>query len=417
MSWSISLRANSRLLRCSLDLVDVCNDRLYTYRTEADRNPCLWYPEPEHKSFWSYALPETDAFWDVYWETRLQPLENLGKRAAILAASRLIRELSLQAGRPLRILELGCGEGQVIGALMDAHFQECSREYSAAVDYSEQSLARCRQDFPGLRCVHGDFSDAGLLAGLLNAPPDLPADLPPDVRPEVPPDVLPDVPPGWPSARRSARPVQHAANRPGAFDLVLLVNALHEVYSDCFSPELNQIDVPAAKQRVEQALAGAAGCLGPGGWLILFDGLEPSGDPNQAVRIRFRDYDIRREFDMFADGYRPFQITFRQLDTPLCVELSKRDFTRYLTKSIFLGKGLWESERLQSYQYFTQEEFRAAFARAGLDIVVLRTLTMNEEKWRYRVEIETPGIDFPDEHILILAQYSPSGSDTGIPSR
>jgi hypothetical protein len=29
---------------------------------------------------------------------------------------------------------------------------------------------------------------------------------------------------------------------------------------------------------------------------------------------------------------------------------------------------------------------------------------MNDEKWRYRVEIETPGFTFPDEHVLILAR-------------
>ena len=65
---------------------------------------------------------------------------------------------------------------------------------------------------------------------------------------------------------------------------------------------------------------------------------------------------------------------------------------------------MWETERLQSYQYFTEGEYRAAFARQGLDISELRTLTVNEEKWRRLVEILTPGISFPDEHILILAR-------------
>lgn len=315
-------------------------------------------------------MPENDSFWDVYWETRLLPMENLGKRSAILAASRLIRQLAPQAGRPLRILELGCGEGQVIGALLDAHARDCSREGSAGVDYNPGSLDRCRLDYPGLHCVEGDFTDANLLEGLL--------------------EIL--------------RAGLQAGS--GSFDLVLLINALHEVFSDCFSPERNEIDIPAGKLRVEQALAAAAGCLEPGGRLVLFDGLEPSGDPQRSVRIRFRDQTIRREFATFAEEFHPFQVAYREVNTPLCVELSVRDFTRYLTKSIFLGKGLWQTERLQSYQYFTQEEFRAAFARVGLEILELRTLTMNEEKWRYRVEIETPGAGFPDEHILIVARPS-----------
>jgi SAM-dependent methyltransferase len=299
---------------------------------------------------------EENAFWDFYWEIRLLPMENLGKRAAILAASELIRLLPQHFNHPLRLLELGCGEGQVIGTLLDAHFQLCAIQSSVGVDYNAQSLAHCQRDNPGLGCVKGDFTNPNLLAGL------------------------------------------------GKFELVLLVNALHEVFSDSFSLELGEIDVPVAKQRVEQALAGAASCLEPGGWLVVFDGLEPPGDPHQILRIRFRDHQVRQEFKNFVEQYHPFRIAYREVEDPLCVELSQRDFTRYITKSIFLGKQLWETERLQSYQYFTEEEYRAAFARHGLEISRLRTLTMNDEKWRYRVEIDTSGFKFPDEHVLILAR-------------
>ena len=43
-------------------------------------------------------------------------------------------------------------------------------------------------------------------------------------------------------------------------------------------------------------------------------------------------------------------------------------------------------------------------SRLGLAINELHTLTVNYEKWRSEVEIVTPGVDFPTEHILILAQ-------------
>jgi SAM-dependent methyltransferase len=300
-------------------------------------------------------MPENDEFWDFYWETHLQPMENLGKRAAILSASGLIRRLSGQTSQPLRLLELGCGEGQVIGTLLEAHSQVCSLPGSLGVDYNAQFLAQCRRDHSGLHCIEGDFTDPVLLDGL------------------------------------------------GKFDIVLLVNALHEVFSDCFSPELGQIDIPAAKLRVEQALAAAADRLEPGGWLILFDGLEPTGDPLATVHILFRDTRVRQDFEIFVNEYKPLHITYRQVDGPLSVELPWRDFARYITKSIFLGKRLWESERLQSYQYFTEDEFRVAFDRQGLEIADFQTLTVNEEKWRNLVDIDTPGVSFPDEHILILA--------------
>jgi SAM-dependent methyltransferase len=301
-------------------------------------------------------MPDSDAFWDFYWESHLLSMENLGKREAILASSKLIRQLAQGANQSLRVLELGCGTGQIIGTLVDAHFQLCSVSSSIGVDYNAQSLAQCRRDFPGLRWVEGDFTDPNLLSRL------------------------------------------------GKFDLVLLVNALHEVFSAAYSPELGEVDVPVAKVRVEQALAGSISCLRPGGWLLLFDGLEPSGDPLRKRLIHFTNWQARDEFNTFAREYHPFRISFRETSSPLSIELSQRDFTRYITKSIFLSKHLWESERLESYQYFTEEEFRKVFTRLGLEISELRTLTVNAEKWGYRVETDPEG-GFPKEHVLIVAHF------------
>lgn len=287
---------------------------------------------------------------------RLQAMENLGKRAAILAASRVIRHIYHQNEQPVRILELGCGEGQVVGTLADGHAQLCSSQGVIGVDYNPQSLARCRRDFPGLQFVEGDFTDPALLAGL------------------------------------------------GQYDLVLLVNALHEVYSATYSQDLGEVDVPAAKQRTESALGGAVRLLKPGGWLVLFDGVEPSGDLHEIIQIRFLDNRARNNFETFARQYRPFRITFRETGERLHISLSRRDFTRYITKSIFLEKQLWQTERLESYQYFSEEEFRVVFARLGLKIEDLYTFTENGEKWRRWVAIEQPGADFPQEHILIQAR-------------
>jgi SAM-dependent methyltransferase len=304
-------------------------------------------------------MPENDAFWDFYWETCLQAMENLGKREAILAASRLIRRLFQQTGRPLRLLELGCGEGQIVGTLADAHAELVASQAVIGVDYNPTSLARCRRDFPGFKFVEGDFTDRTLLASL------------------------------------------------GKQDVVLLVNALHEVFSAEVSPELGEVDIPAAKQRVVDTFAAVVQSLVPGGWIVLFDGLEPAGDPDEAITIRFLDDQARQNFETFTSQYQPFRITYQPAGNPLRVTLSRHDFTRYITKSIFLGKHLWVTERFESYQYFTEQEFRDVLARSGLELSELRTLTVNAEKWRRWVEIETPGVDFPQEHILILAQWVP----------
>lgn len=298
----------------------------------------------------------SDKFWDFYWEVHLQEMENLGKREVILAVSKLIRGLSKRFDQPVRLLELGCGEGQIIGALVNAHAQVNSINASYGVDYSRRSIEICRRRYPQITFCESDFTDQQRMAGL------------------------------------------------GQFEIVMLVNALHEVFSAGYSPELGEVAIPVGKQRVEQALAVAVEHLLPGGYLALFDGLENSGDIQEWVRIRFCHWQARSRFDIFVSEYHPFRISYRETDNPFVVELSYHNFTRYITKSIFLGKQLWQTERLESYQYYNETEFEQALTRLGLMIFELRTLTENYEKWLGEVEIVTEGVDFPAEHILILAQ-------------
>lgn len=300
-------------------------------------------------------MTENDPFWEFYWETRLQGMETLGKREAILRISRLIRELNVPGSTPVRLLELGCGDAQIIGTLVEAHAQVPGMNQSVGVDYVPAQVEKARRRYPGMRFLDGDFTDPVLLESL------------------------------------------------GQFEIVLLVNALHEVFSAGYTEELGEVDTPVAKQRAEEALASAAGRVKPGGYLVLFDGLEPEAGAGETVRVRFVDRQAREHFETFAREYRPFRITPKPVNGGE-VELTWRDFTRYITKSIFLGKPLWRTEQLESYQYFTEREFRAAFARVGLPIRELRTLTVNEEKWRRVVEIVTPRVGFPAEHIIIVAQ-------------
>lgn len=296
--------------------------------------------------------------WDLLWEVRLQKMEGLGKREAILTASRLVRELS--ADRPgLRLFEPGCGEGQILGTLVDAHPGECARDGAVGIDYLRSSIETCRRNYPGVRFIEGDFTNPALVSSL------------------------------------------------GSFDLILLVNALHEVFSAAFSEQLGETDVQEGKLRVAQAFSLAVERLSPGGYVVLFDGLEPPGDPNRPVRVRFRTALARKQFDTFTREYHPFQIQARPTRDPFVVEMSQHDFTRYIDKSIFLGKRLWDHERFESYQYYTEVEFRAMFARCGLEITSLRTLTENFEKWNEIVELEDE--DFPEEHVIIIGKKTENG--------
>jgi len=297
-----------------------------------------------------------ESFWDLYWETRLGFLQGQGKGHAILAASRIIRS---NPSQPMRILELGCGEGQILGALVQAHPQATHIQESIGVDYDPGSLEIARKDYPGIQFIHGDFTNQEFLESL------------------------------------------------GTFDLILLVNALHHVFSDAYDEELGEVDVPTAKTQVREAFSTIQAHLNSGGSLLLFDGLEMDGDIQRPVEIRFLHAEAQEAFQQFAREYQPFRIRYAASPVHMrkdTIQLSLRDFTRYITKLIFLGKPLWERERLESYQYFNQEEMIILFQENGLILTEKQLISVDMQRWQEEIEILSAGIDFPVEHILLVGK-------------
>jgi SAM-dependent methyltransferase len=251
---------------------------------------------------------------------------------------------------------LGCGEGQILGALLQAHPEVQGISDSVGLDYDPLALETARRDYPAIRFVEGDFTDPALLQSL------------------------------------------------GSFDLILLVNALHHVFSDAYDEELGEVDVPTAKIAVQSSFQAIQACLRPGGCLLLFDGLETEGDLERMLEIRFLHQQAQENFQQFAAEYRPFRIRFWPGSQRESCRLSIRDFTRYVTKLIFLGKPLWQRERLESYQYFNRDEFIRLFQTNGLRLTEEQQISVDVSRWQDEIEILTPGQEFPSEHILLVGQ-------------
>ena len=297
-----------------------------------------------------------DSLWQDYWRERVVSLQNTqGKRSVLTTASTLVTAIASQSNKTLRILELGCGEGHILGEVREL----CNEKgvpigRYVGIDREAGAIENARHLYPAI-----DFSVADYASEPLDLPP---------------------------------------------FDLVMLVGTLHEVYSANYSAALRGIDHAAGKRAVERALLHAAQLVRSSGYLILFDGIEPLIPRKFQLTVRFESKDAWDEFQKFATEYEAFPIIYEVLEPDQRIRLSIRDFTRYITKTRFINTNLWSIERRESYQYFNEDEFRRIFVEVGFDIKQLQCSSPHLTDWQDRVTIETAGVSFPNEHILVVGQ-------------
>jgi hypothetical protein len=299
---------------------------------------------------------EKNTLWENYWRERHKSLQNpLGKRRAVTAAFRLLKKLARELERPVRIIELGCGEGHILGEL----FKMCAADKVpvkgwVGIDNQANAVEKARQLYP-----HISFSVADYARQALNLE---------------------------------------------TFDIVMLIGTLHEVYSSSRSTILREIDHTLGKKAVKKALCHSVHLVRDNGYVVLFDGVEHSLTPDSKITITIQSIDARNEFKKFASEYEAFRIDYEELEAGRRIRISMHNFTRYITKTRFINNSLWEIEKRESYQYFNEEEFRKYLGDLGLKVLELHSSSPYQRNWQNRVIIETPGVDFPKENILIVAR-------------
>jgi SAM-dependent methyltransferase len=304
---------------------------------------------------------EHQVVWESYWGARRQSLQNpLGKRRAVIAAFQIIERLAAESARPVRIIELGCGEGHILGELLKmCETSKLAVGDCAGVDNQERVIKSARRLYPRVSFSVADYA-------------------------EQPLDLQP-------------------------FDLVMMVGTLHEVYSGSRPGASGEIDPGLGKRAVAKALRHGARLVGGDRYLVLFDGVEHPL-PGLQIVVRFKSARAMDEFKKIVSEYEAFRLSYEQAEGCRRVRISMRDFTRYVTKTRFFNSGLWEIEKWESYQYFTKDEFKKCLGEIGIDVLKLQCSTPHQKDWDDRVTIETPGVAFPQENILIVGRKTGKAS-------
>lgn len=293
--------------------------------------------------------------WESYWGERQKSLQNpQGKRKAVTAAFQLLKGLAERSAHPVRIIELGCGEGHVLGELLKmCATQNIAVKDCVGVDNQPQVIEYARLLYPQINFLAADYGRQPL-------------------------DLVP-------------------------FDLVMLIGTLHEVYSSNHSISPREINHERGREAVARALCYSASLVADNGYIVLFDGVEHK-QPDLKLIVRFQSSEALDEFRKIAGEYEAFRLVYEALDAADHVRISMHDFTRYITKTRFVNSALWEIEKRESYQYFNENEFRQHLEKLRFEILDVQCSSPHEVDWRKRVRIENAGGNFPKESILITAQ-------------
>jgi SAM-dependent methyltransferase len=183
-------------------------------------------------------------------------------------------------------------------------------------------------------------------------------------------------------------------------DIAICINTLHEIYS--FYGANGHFSHERGKQAVITSLKNICSTLKPGAVLILFDGIEPS-EPNKDITVKFKTKKSENNFIQFAKEYMPYAVKYEHVDKQT-YKVDSRGFTKFITKYRFFDSLVWELEREETYQYFTEQEFISVLNELGLTMESESFLSPNLGEWNDLVEILDQHSKFPTEHVMLIGK-------------
>lgn len=192
------------------------------------------------------------------------------------------------------------------------------------------------------------------------------------------------------------------------FDLVLLIDMLHEVYSFYGRSEgagIGIIDHHRGLAVVEMALAEIARIVSPGGAIAITDNVLSDAAGPYLVRLRQPDR-LAPVIAQFIAEYPSRRIA------PVWVagdtfEIGSSDFCILLTRSNKLKSGQidrWNVEKLEVHQYFDRAGYQRLFDSLGFDMhATVGTPSEALAEWAEDFDVLAGGSGLPDKRISLLA--------------
>lgn len=187
----------------------------------------------------------------------------------------------------------------------------------------------------------------------------------------------------------------------GEFDLIFAINTFHEVFTTLLKSR--NCSFSSAKRDLGDIFMDVSKHLRKGASFVLFDGIEVD-TPDQRIRIVLKTPEARRDLEIFMRDFSGFQLgDIHCIDSDV-VELSYRDFTRFITKMKWIHCSLWDVECRETYQYLSRSEMCKMFHDMSCSIASMAFYIADLKQWERSVEILSPEVEFPFEYAMYVGR-------------